>query len=263
MSDPSTSTDLYHEVRGQGPLVVLIPGAFGDAGQFRRPAERLADEFTVVTYDRRGFSRSLAGAEAPESASLSAQADDAAQLVLACGFDRAVVFGTSFGADIVLELVARHPDVVLGAVVHEPPLRQILPPMDLPNPIGPVIELARTDPAAAVEAMVRTLGSDDGWEAIDPETRERLRGNGAYFFGREFGSFFPYVPDCDAIRATGVPIQLLKSAHGGPMGPPVLDVLHERLGAPIATISGSHMPYGEAPDLFADELRPILDRLVQ
>ncbi|QGF23471.1 alpha/beta fold hydrolase [Raineyella fluvialis] len=261
MPDGSMSTDLYHEVRGQGPAVLFIPGAFGDAGQFAGPAERLADEFTVITYDRRGFSRSRQGSDRPDSASVSAQADDAARLITVSGVDRAMVFGTSFGANIVLDLVARHPEVVTAAIVHEPPLRELLPPIDLPNPTGPVIQLARTDPSAAVEAMIRTMGSDEGWEAIEPATRARISANGEYFFGREFGTFSGYVPDTAAIRATGVPVQLLLSAHGGPMAPPVIAILAERLGAPIATISGSHMPFGEAPTLFADELRPILERL--
>ena len=51
-------TELYHEIRGTGPAVLLIMGASGDGGHFDVLAELLADEFTVVTYDRRGNGRS-------------------------------------------------------------------------------------------------------------------------------------------------------------------------------------------------------------
>jgi len=34
-------TELYHEVRGDGPALMLIPGATGDAGHFERAAELL------------------------------------------------------------------------------------------------------------------------------------------------------------------------------------------------------------------------------
>ena len=51
-------TDLYGEMRGRGPAVLFICGATGDAGHFERVAEQLADAFTVITYDRRGNSRS-------------------------------------------------------------------------------------------------------------------------------------------------------------------------------------------------------------
>jgi pimeloyl-ACP methyl ester carboxylesterase len=50
--------ELYYEVRGSGPPVLLIMGFTGDGGNFETLAELLADEFTVVTYDRRGNGRS-------------------------------------------------------------------------------------------------------------------------------------------------------------------------------------------------------------
>ncbi|HEV8599394.1 MAG TPA: hypothetical protein VGQ69_08555, partial [Gemmatimonadales bacterium] len=58
---PSTranGTDLYYELRGSGSPLLLISGATGDAGHFERVASLLAGEFAVVTYDRRGNSRS-------------------------------------------------------------------------------------------------------------------------------------------------------------------------------------------------------------
>src|SRR5215211_2760606 len=52
------NTKLYHEVRGSGPALLFISSGGGDAGQWMHVAPTLAQEFTVVTYDRRGFSRS-------------------------------------------------------------------------------------------------------------------------------------------------------------------------------------------------------------
>ena len=50
--------ELYHEVRGDGPPVLLVTGATGDGGHFDALADMLADEFTVISYDRRGNGRS-------------------------------------------------------------------------------------------------------------------------------------------------------------------------------------------------------------
>ena len=50
--------EFYFEVRGMGPPVLLIMGATGDGGHFDAFADLLADEFTVVSYDRRGNGRS-------------------------------------------------------------------------------------------------------------------------------------------------------------------------------------------------------------
>ncbi len=49
---------LYYERRGSGPTVLFISGATGDAGAWTEVANILAEESTVVTYDRRANSRS-------------------------------------------------------------------------------------------------------------------------------------------------------------------------------------------------------------
>jgi hypothetical protein len=49
---------LYYEVSGDGPLLILIPGAAGTGEVFRPLTGPLAERYQVVTYDRRGFSRS-------------------------------------------------------------------------------------------------------------------------------------------------------------------------------------------------------------
>jgi len=49
---------LSYEVDGDGPLLILIPGARGEGEVFRPLAHLLSAQYQVVTYDRRGFSRS-------------------------------------------------------------------------------------------------------------------------------------------------------------------------------------------------------------
>jgi pimeloyl-ACP methyl ester carboxylesterase len=110
---PTTTSvlpDLHHEVRGTGPSELFITGASGDAGHFARAAERLADEFTTVAYDRCGCSRS---ARLPDEVmSIRAQADDAVALIEELDLAPAIAFGTSGGGDILLELIARRPAVL-------------------------------------------------------------------------------------------------------------------------------------------------------
>jgi pimeloyl-ACP methyl ester carboxylesterase len=49
---------IYCELRGNGPLLLLITGTMGDAGFNSSAADILADRFTLVFYDRRSNSRS-------------------------------------------------------------------------------------------------------------------------------------------------------------------------------------------------------------
>ena len=115
--------ELYYEVRGRGPAVLLIAGATGDAGHFEQAADDLASEHTVITYDRRGNSRSRPAGPT----TLDQQADDAAALLPHVGVAAAVVFGTSGGAIIALKLAIRAPELVHHVIVHEPPFMQVLP----------------------------------------------------------------------------------------------------------------------------------------
>ena len=257
----SKTSDLYHEVRGSGPAVLLIPGATGDAGHFTRTAERLSDEFRVITYDRRGNSRSTVDADAPGTATMAAQADDAAALVRACEETEAVVFGTSGGAEIALELLTRHPEAVRGAIIHEPPLLALLPHQDGPNPLEPIFEQARTDPRAALDAFVRVNSSDTAWEGLEPATRERMLDNAVNLFQREIAEFLSYTPDPEVLRALKVPVVLLRSREGLPFPTPIQAWLETQLGVTGGTLSGHHAPYFDMPELFAEELRPIIQKL--
>ena len=95
-------TELHYEIRGAGSPVLMVMGATGDGGHFDALADLLADEFTVISYDRRGNGRSPAPTgwttTSPEE-----QADDAAALLTALGMGPAAVFGTSCGDNLAMD----------------------------------------------------------------------------------------------------------------------------------------------------------------
>jgi alpha-beta hydrolase superfamily lysophospholipase len=70
--------------------VLLISGGMGDAGQWAPVAPTLAEEFTVVTYDWRGFSRSPRP-DGWTATSVAELADDAAALLRDCDLAPAAV----------------------------------------------------------------------------------------------------------------------------------------------------------------------------
>src|SRR5688500_3736316 len=87
---------IYYQVRGTGPLLLLIPGGPQDAGVFTSLAGHLADRYTVVALDPRGNSRSPIDGE-PADLDVDLHAGDAARLIATLGNDPAFVFGTSGG----------------------------------------------------------------------------------------------------------------------------------------------------------------------
>lgn len=253
-------SDLHHELRGSGPPLLFISGASGDAGHFARTARHLADEFTTVTFDRRGCSRSARLGE-QERMSIAAQADDAAALIDELELAPAIVFGTSGGGDILLELLARRPEALRGAIVHEPALIALADADDDADELGPIVALAATNPRAAMEAFVRAMTSDATFEALDPELRARILGNGAHFFSQELAAFGGYLPDVEAIAASGVPLRLLAGRRGVPELIRATNSLAELLGVEVRLVPGHHAPYLQQPEAFAEELRPILKQL--
>ncbi|KAI7786067.1 hypothetical protein LA080_004921 [Diaporthe eres] len=91
---------LAYQCLGTGPILLTIPGANGDAAIFNEVAPYLAQDFTVCTYDRRGYSNStLTGNATAEDLAmpyrLQRDADDAAALLShVSGGDPGLVFGT-------------------------------------------------------------------------------------------------------------------------------------------------------------------------
>src|SRR4051812_5598602 len=116
---------LHYKVCGEGPLLLMLPGGDGDADAADAIAGRLLDAFTVVTYDRRGLSRSPVD-EPTRSPGVSTHSDDAHRLLAELTDEPALVFGVSIGALIGLDLVARHPEQVRLLIAHEPPAFDLL-----------------------------------------------------------------------------------------------------------------------------------------
>ncbi|HEV7627239.1 MAG TPA: alpha/beta hydrolase, partial [Streptomyces sp.] len=117
---------LHYERRGSGPVLLLIPGGAADAGVYEGMAPHLATQYTVVSYDPRGLSRSPLE-EPLRDQRVEVWSDDAHRLLSVLSPDRdAFVFGSSSGAIVALDLLARHPGQLSRVVAHEPPLVELL-----------------------------------------------------------------------------------------------------------------------------------------
>jgi pimeloyl-ACP methyl ester carboxylesterase len=115
---------LHYEVRGAGPLMVLV-GAPMDAQPFAPLADLLATDHTVLTTDPRGINRSTVDDPGADSTP-GMRADDLARLITHLDTGRAAVLGSSGGAVSALALAQAHPESVHTVVAHEPPLLELL-----------------------------------------------------------------------------------------------------------------------------------------
>src|SRR5690349_8616693 len=87
---------LHYELRGSGPLVVLVAAPM-DARSFEPLADLLAADHTVLTTDPRGIFRSRV-ADPDADATVELRADDIARLIAHVDRGPAAVLGSSGGA---------------------------------------------------------------------------------------------------------------------------------------------------------------------
>jgi pimeloyl-ACP methyl ester carboxylesterase len=137
---------------------------------FARIRGRLMDTCHVISYDRRGYAGSR-HAE-PPAQHLSDHVDDLESVVAerAC-----TVAGHSYGGAVALAFTERRPDLVLAAVVYEPPL----PWLDWWADSGSNVHRhgSATGPEAA-EAFVRRMIGEERFEHLPLPVREELKKDG-------------------------------------------------------------------------------------
>ena len=254
---------IYHEVRGSGPSVLFVSGSTGDAGHFERVVRFLSDEFTVVTYDRRGNSRSPRP-EGWQSTSTREHSEDAAKLIEALGIAPAAVFGTSAGAIIALDLLIRYPELLRGAILHEPPISAgMSDPEQVRGAIRRAVEGGTQGggPAGGVETFLRFVVGDETYASFDPSLLERMLGNGETLFGVEFGVFDSYRPDDATLAGVRVPVVVMVGTESRAHFGEASRWLAARLDVGLEELPGGHSPYIDRPDDTARALRPLLRRL--
>lgn len=135
-------TPLVMETYGEGsPAIVLVGGALNDRRVFIPLAKRLAGQFTVVTYDRRG--RGDSGEVLPWA--VERELEDLAAVAAATG-GSAYALGVSSGAVLAAEAAARGVPID-GLLLIEPPfiIDDTRPsmPLDLPARLQELIRQGR------------------------------------------------------------------------------------------------------------------------
>ena len=264
--------DLYYEVRGAGPVLVMMPGGPADAWAFRNIAGLLAADYTVVTYDPRGLSRSTLESPIDKEHIVQVFADDVSRLLTAvAGRERAYVFASSGGATISLDLAARHPEQLDTVVPHEPPSPALLSdPMQEKAAMHEVVETYRKGDVRtamnmfAAMAGIRDQGPPPAPEGEPtPEMREmmdNMQRNMNLFFTDYMEAIADFEPDFGALKQASariVPAVGAESrgelANEGGLG------LAERLGTQAVVFPGAHGGFDTNAGEFAVKLREVLE----
>lgn len=109
-------TNIAFERLGEGVPVILVAAALSDRSGTAQLAALLAEDFTVLNYDRRG--RGGSGNTPPYA--VEREVEDIEALIDEAG-GKAALFGSSSGAVLALEAANRLPTKVTKVVLYEPP----------------------------------------------------------------------------------------------------------------------------------------------
>lgn len=250
MDVKANGTTLYAEQTGDGPSLVFVHGMCGDARVWADQVDRLADRFRCTAYDRRGHTRSPR-TDAAETVEL--HGDDLAALITALGLAPTVVVGSSGGARVGLDLIRRHPHLVRGAVLSEPPVGALAPELfqSMFADVAPAVQQAAESggPRAAVDAFFAAL-CPGLWERSDESRKDRYRANAPMLFV-DFG-MPAYRINRDDIAAIAVPTLVVAGNASHPALHTGARTLADWLpDARYLELDCGHVTYAEQPEQFA------------
>ncbi len=266
--------ELYYEVRGQGQPLLLIPPAGGDGGQYSFVADILADEYKVITYDRRANARSTMNV--PQNFEISQQSRDAVAVLRAADEDSAFVFGNSSGAVIALDMAKTQPQVVRAVVVHEPPIPRVHPQSKKWQRFFASVYLTAFRFGSSLAALRFMLGVELPVRQLIKATRNvnihREQSSERYISSKDATDFLVkqellpvtnYLPDVERIKKNEVRVFMAVGTWAlsrKTWYAQAAQMLAEQLGCELVTFPGHHGSFMDMPEEWAATLRSVLHK---
>ncbi|MFE0254483.1 alpha/beta fold hydrolase [Streptomyces sp. NPDC059010] len=254
---------LHYEVRGEGPLIVLV-GAPMDAAAFAPLADLLATDHTVLTTDPRGINHSTL--DDPEQDSTpELRADDLFRLITHVDAGPAVLLGSSGGAVSALALAQAHPDQVSTVVAHEPPLIELL--KDREQLREGTEDLVATYFAGDVTGAWRKFFAQADIAVPDPVLEQMFGGerdprqvaDERRWFAHEMRASTYWQPDLAALRTAPTRIVVgIGDDSAGQLCDRTSRALAQALGTEPTTFPGGHTGFVDTPEAFAARLRTVV-----
>jgi len=256
--------ELYYELTGDGDdTVVLVHGSWTDHLSWQFVAPALAERHRVLTYDRRGHSRS----ERPAVlASRRLDEDDLAGLIDSLELGAVHLVGNSYGGSISLGLAARRPELVRSVAAHEPPLlgvaeshlplaAELTKVYSIVAEVGDMLRAGDLEGGARhfVEQVVLGPGT---WQILPDEHRRTFVANAATFLDTLDDPHWADVP-----LSNDVPVLLTDGEASPPWLPAIVEALAstEFHDAVRHTFPGAgHAPHLTDPHVYAATLESFI-----
>jgi pimeloyl-ACP methyl ester carboxylesterase len=264
---------LHYETRGSGPVLAVIGLPMTGTG-FEDLAAHLAEHYTVVTYDPRGFGHSTVE-DPDQDATPELTADDVHRVLAEVTSEPALVFGSSGGAVTGLALAAQHPELVRVLVAHEPPVVRMLP--DAEQALADARDVYDTYRTEGIGPAFGKFLAFAGFEmpAPDPEApappppSEQDQADGERMLAHSLLPVTGYRPDVAALTASPTRVVVAGGAAStaDQLAYRTAVALADALGTELAVFPGGHggfldpaMSPGGSPREFARLLHEVLEQ---
>lgn len=252
------------DAAGKGPLVIGVPSMGDVRAEYRLLAKQMAAAgFTFVSMDVRGHGESDTGWE---DYSVSAIGSDIVALIRALGAPRAFLVGTSMGAGAVFCAAAQAPDLVAGAALIGPFVRDVNP-----NPLlAKMFQLMFADPWGAAlwglyyKSLYPTRKPDD-FPAYLVHLQNNLREPGRLYALRRMLAASKAASE-NALQQVSIPTLVLMGSRDPDFKNPEAEaqLVAERSGGTYHMIAGAgHYPHVEMPDVTAPLILDFANRVME
>ncbi len=244
---------------GSGTPLVLVHGSINDYRYWNLQIGVFAEHYRVIAVSLRHYFPEPWDGRG-EDFSILQHADDLAEFTRNLNLGRVHLLGRSRGGAVVLNVAARHPEVIRTLIlVDASGLEALLP--DTPESRALAAEtqklierlaadLAKGDREAALRAYVEALTAPGRWEQMRPDDKQILFDNAATCIRPEVRPLL----SCEAIGKFQFPILLLTGEKSpkryGEMVRAIQGCLPESVGEAITIPNASHGMNRENPQAF-------------
>jgi len=268
------NTQLNVNKVGSGPVLILVPGANGTGDIFAPAAETLKTQFTVITYDRRGYGQTVVAQPLPPEAtqptsSYRIDADVADIFTLADTFSpEAPVFimGSSSGSIVVAKAFASQPDRFAKVAIHESPLTTVTADgAQLQTQTADLVQSALHGHFEALTDLfvnqmhIQPLDAQMMGLTADAKPDPAKMKSMLFWLEYESAQYTSQVIDWQVFADNRQKVVLLNGTDSVAFLPQAVDeAIGQKIGVPITTIPGGHLGYAQKPAAFAQTLAAAL-----
>ena len=252
--------DLYYERTGEGQPMILIHGAVADADYFSESVPILRKFYDVITYDRRGNSRSTPKEGA--TFQIADQVKDVVALIEALDLQQVILVGHSAGGEMALETFRVATSRIARVILYETPLLSMITEQrpDMPEWIA---NMEALNASGKHREVAKEFGLSIG--VMDKRARKKNRDekqkdrmNFGHFINHEFHAFSYYEPDIDFCRVNRDYITAVVGDGSEQTGSHLslaMRIFAETVGCDLYHLAGFHnLPYDLPKDFVAGVL---------